>query len=401
MKADVVLGLQLGDEGKGKVTDYLLSTGKYTACVRFQGGANAGHTIIIGSKTYKLHMLPSSVMHPDIISILSNGVYLDLEALQKEALAIGISNLNLRISEKAHVVLPTYKIIDKIEDQSRMIGTTGSGIGPTATYKYDRTGIRIADFINGSAKEKIDVHFNRYPFLTTEYNETAANVFSRLNDIVTTNCSWFCDTTNEIRAALTKGRVLLEGAQGTDLDIDHGDYPYVTSSTTTIGAALSGTGLNHTDIGAVYGVVKPYVTYSGFKACLADELSHTTIGKEIAAIASEVGVTTGRPRRISIASLPAIQRAIDLNGVSFLIVNKMDIIERLSESNEFPIKTWSTELDTSVNYIPIDHRSDYRWSDVTEAPGHVQKIINTFNSGLTINVHMIGNGPDRQSLIKV
>jgi adenylosuccinate synthase len=286
---DVILGLQYGDEGKGKFIDALSKN--YDVIVRFHGGENAGHTLVVDGKKHALHLLPSGILNPDVINVIGNGVVINLDTLKKEIeLYGGPAGFvgRLFISTKAHVVFDKHKRSDLLVHQAT-IGTTGKGIGPCYADKMLRTGLRM---------EEMDEDYFR-PFI--------------------------CDTVQLLQRLVSEGKsILLEGAQGTMLDIDHGTYPYVTSSNTTIGACLTGTGLNHKNIRKVFGVVKAYTTRVGEGPFPSEIFGETE--KALREQGNEFGTTTGRPRRIGWLNLTELDQAVKLNGVDEIFLTKTDVI---------------------------------------------------------------------------
>lgn len=289
---DVILGLQYGDEGKGKFIDALSKN--YDVIVRFHGGENAGHTLVVDDKKHALHLLPSGILNLDVINIIGNGVVINLETLKKEIEMYGsAANFvgRLFISTKAHVVVNKHRESDKQNHQAT-IGTTGKGIGPCYADKMLRTGLRM---------ENIDDDYFK-PFV--------------------------CDTVQLLQRLVSEGKsVLLEGAQGTMLDIDHGTYPYVTSSNTTIGACLTGTGLNHKNIRKVFGVVKVYTTRVGEGPFPSEIFGETE--KALREQGNEFGTTTGRPRRIGWLNLTELDQAVKLNGVDEIFLTKTDVFSKV------------------------------------------------------------------------
>jgi len=300
MPADVVLGLSYGDEGKGKVVDYLAKNYEYV--VRFHGGNNAGHTLVVNGHRIAVHALPSGVLHPHVNNVIGNGCVIDPEQLVKEINQVGASSLvgRLFISHAAHVILPTART----EDQAtgKKVGTTGRGIGPTYAAKMHRTGLRMENLAKGE--------------LDSLYPEGTLDVIK----------PFVSDTTSLLQMAVKSGaNILLEGAQGTLLDIDHGTYPYVTSSNCTIGGALTGTGLNHKAIRKVIGVVKAYTTRVGEGPFPTEQKNE--IGDKLREVGGEYGTTTGRNRRCGWLDYNDLRRACELNGVDEVVITKLDVLD--------------------------------------------------------------------------
>jgi len=336
----VIIGTQFGDEGKGKFIDLLTKKADYIA--RSQGGANAGHTIVIGKKQFIFHLIPSGILHKRKKCVIGNGLVVDPKTLLEE-----IENLRKRgisvagrlfISENAHVVMPYHKLLDKVKElrrKGKRIGTTGRGIGPCYTDKVARTGIRVADLIDEeSFKEKLKKNLNEknrllkkiYHQKEFSYKKILAEYSSygrRIKRYVT-------NTSVLLNKAINNGKsVLFEGAQGTFLDIDWGTYPYVTSSNSVVGGALTGLGVGPTKIDRVVGVAKAYTTRVG-RGPLPTELPKR-LEKEIRDGGKEYGATTGRPRRCGWLDLVLLRSAIQINGLDSLILTKLDVLDELKE----------------------------------------------------------------------
>jgi adenylosuccinate synthase len=334
MPAIVLLGAQWGDEGKGKATDILGDRVKYV--VRYQGGNNAGHTVVIGDQKYALHLLPSGILTPTCIPVIGNGVVIDPAVLLEEIRGLnerGVDTSNLKISTNAHLITPYHRTIDKVSERflgKAKIGTTGRGIGPAYADKINRIGIRVQDLfdtsilrqkIEGALKDKNQVLvkvFNRKGLeidkILKEYLEYA----EILRPYVT-------DTSLLLNQALERGEnILLEGSQGTLLDVDHGTYPFVTSSNPTAGGASTGSGIGPTKISRVIGIVKAYTTRVGsgpFPTELFDE-----DGEKLRSIGGEVGVTTGRARRCGWYDAPIARYAVRINGLTDFFLTKLDVL---------------------------------------------------------------------------
>ena len=336
---DVLLGLQWGDEGKGKIVDFL--TPNYDIVARFQGGANAGHTIEFDGKKFILHIVPSGIFHDDIKNFIGNGVVIDPVILADEIEKIIIMGIDpwesLFISEKAHLILPTHRMLDAAKEsvKKKKVGTTGKGIGPTYTNKISRDGLRIGDIKLKDFEEKyknlkaqhikvaeslgFDVDsFTIDGLSLNEYEEFWFNDIQRIKTITFVDEYWLNDQINQGK------KVLVEGAQGTMLDIDFGTYPFVTSSNTTIGGVCTGLGIPASAIGHVFGVTKAYCTRVGegpFHTELFDE-----IGKLLQENGHEFGATTGRPRRCGWLDLVQLRYSCMINGVTNLVMTKSDVM---------------------------------------------------------------------------
>jgi adenylosuccinate synthase len=334
MPAIVLLGAQWGDEGKGKATDILGDRVKYV--VRYQGGNNAGHTVVIGDQKYALHLLPSGILTPTCIPVIGNGVVIDPAVLLGEIRGLnerGVDTSNLKISTNAHLITPYHRTIDKVSERflgKAKIGTTGRGIGPAYADKINRIGIRVQDLfdtsilrqkIEGALKDKNQVLvkvFNRKGLEIDEILKEYLEYAEILKPYVT-------DTSLLLNQALERGEnILLEGSQGTLLDVDHGTYPFVTSSNPTAGGASTGSGIGPTKISRVIGIVKAYTTRVGsgpFPTELFDE-----DGEKLRSIGGEVGVTTGRARRCGWYDAPIARYAVRINGLTDFFLTKLDVL---------------------------------------------------------------------------
>ena len=339
-RTDVVLGVQWGDEGKGRVVDALAS--KAGLVVRYQGGANAGHTVVVEEEKYVFHLLPSGILYSDKSCLIGNGVVLDPEVLFEEMdglTARGKKLARLVVSHGAHIVMPYHKIIDKLAEGARSrgtkIGTTGRGIGPCYADKYERIGIRAEDLVNADilrAKLEIAVSLKN-DILTKIYGEKPLD----LDEIYERALAWgkrlepmLGDAFLEIDDAVKSGKnVLFEGAQATLLDIDHGTYPFVTSSSPCAGGACTGAGIGPNRIDRVIGVVKAYCTRVGEGPFPTEDFGPA--GDELREKGGEYGATTGRPRRCGWNDLVADDYAVKVNGIDGLALTKLDVLSELDE----------------------------------------------------------------------
>jgi len=340
----VVVGLQWGDEGKGKIVDLLARSAAIVA--RFQGGNNAGHTLVVEGKKTVLHLIPSGILHPGARCVIGNGVVIDPEVLCQEldALAaegVDVTPTRLAISTNAHVILPYHRLLDSCRESARgssKIGTTGRGIGPTYEDKAARRGLRVAEFLSADTRRarieallvdknrQISEWFGQAPLSIDEVEAWAAPLAERLS-------AFAADTPGLLHAANAAGdRILFEGAQGTFLDLDHGTYPFVTSSTTLAGGACAGTGVGPRDLHNIIGVAKAYTTRVGagpFPTGIGGEAE-----EYLRQLGGEFGATTGRPRRCGWFDAPLVKRAVLLNSVTHLALTKLDI---LSEHDELKL----------------------------------------------------------------
>ena len=420
MKVDVLLGLQWGDEGKGKVVDVL--TPNYDVVARFQGGPNAGHTLEFEGQKYVLRSIPSGIFQGDKVNIIGNGVVLDPALFKGEAEALEASGHPLKerlhISKKAHLILPTHRVLDAAYEAAKgdaKVGTTGKGIGPTYTDKISRTGVRVGDILSpnfseiyGKAKarhEEILKSLN-YTYDITEMEEAFLAGVAYLREF------HLVDSEHEINNLLKEGKsVLCEGAQGTLLDVDFGSYPFVTSSNTICAGACTGLGIGPNKIGNVFGIMKAYCTRVGsgpFPTELFDET-----GKTIRDLGHEYGAVTGRERRCGWIDLVALRYSIMLNGVTQLIMMKSDVLDDFDEikacvayeidgkeTNQFPFC-----IDDEASINPI-YKSFKGWkTDMTkfksedEFPQEFKDYISFLEEALKTPITIVSIGPDREQTI--
>ncbi len=424
-KADVVIGCFYGDEGKGKVIDYLAADAGIA--VRATGGDNAGHTIKIDGVKYAMHLIPSGILSGHTIGMIGNGVVLNPQVLLEE-----ISNLRdhgydmeryLRISDKAHVILPYHRLLDAALEKARLakIGTTGKGIGPAYCDKYERSGLRMEDFyargFKGKLKELTESRQALIRFYDPE-NETVGEMldFGRIYEDYArygeTLRPFVCDVVTSLHKALEQDeRVLVEGAQATLLDIDFGSYPFVTSSNPTIGGVLTGTGLSASDIGNVYGVIKAYSSRVG-EGPYVTELTDAT-GDRIRELGHEYGTTTGRPRRCGWLDLVALKYAKRVNGLTALAVNHLDTIGKFDkikvcvayDCDGERTEDFSTNLEFLGRAKPVYQELEGGFGDITgagsfeELPRAAQDYIRFIEDAIGIPAKFIGTGADRSAML--
>ncbi|MEJ8777104.1 adenylosuccinate synthase [Pseudogracilibacillus sp. ICA-222130] len=334
MSSVVVVGTQWGDEGKGKITDYLSQNAEVVA--RYQGGNNAGHTIVFGGVTYKLHLIPSGIFFSDKVSVLGNGMVIDPKAFMEEIKYLhdkGVSTDNLKVSNRAHVILPYHLKLDILQEEDKganKIGTTKKGIGPAYMDKAARSGIRIADLLDKEVfRAKLEQNLAEKNRLFEKFYEVdpidVEDIFEEYYEYGQQMEKYVCDTSVVLNDALDNGkRVLFEGAQGVMLDIDQGTYPFVTSSNPVAGGVTIGSGVGPSKISTVVGVSKAYTTRVGdgpFPTELTDE-----IGDQIREVGREYGTTTGRPRRVGWFDSVVVRHARRVSGITDLSLNSLDVL---------------------------------------------------------------------------
>ena len=424
----VVLGLQWGDEGKGKVIDQL--TESTDVVVRCQGGANAGHTVVVGGKKTVLHLLPSGVLHERAVCIIGNGVVVEPAALVNEmaelkAMGCDLSQ-RLKVSDRAHLVLPCHKALDAAAEKSKgaaKVGTTLRGIGPCYMDKMARTNLRAGDLLDPTYAQRLRAHLTQQNKLITALGGDAVDVERALAELLPL-CDQIrplvADTASLLHEAAAAGKVMLfEGAQGVMLDVDYGTYPYVTSSNTGVGGVITGSGLSHKQLGEVIGVVKAYTTRVGggpFPVELPDgKKADGTLakGEEIRQRGGEFGATTGRPRRCGWLDLVAVKFACRLNGVDSIALTKLDILDAESElpvciAYELDgqrIDTVPARLDDLARVKPVYHvlagwksstAGVQRWNDLPKA---AQDYVAFIERTTGVPVKWIGTGPGREATV--
>ena len=421
MKMDVLLGLQWGDEGKGKIVDVLAP--QYEVVARFQGGPNAGHTLEFDGIKHVLHQIPSGIFRSQILNIIGNGVVLDPIILKKEIEALGKFSIdyrkNLVISKKATIIIPTHKLLDAAYEQAKgdkKIGSTLKGIGPTYQDKIGRSALRIGDVLSPDFKEKyatlLDKHkstlsFYSYPLDALE--EMERQFFEAIEFVKTLPLIDSEYTVNE--ALQAKKRILAEGAQGSLLDIDFGSYPFVTSSNTMAAGACTGLGVAPSKIGEVFGIFKAYCTRVGSGPFPTELLDST--GEAMRKEGNEFGSTTGRPRRCGWLDLPALKYSIMINGVTQLFMMKADVLNIFEEikvctAYELPSGEHIEKLPFEIN--ELDAKPVYKtmkgWhcslADVKtyeEFPAPLKEYVTYLEQELNVPIKLVSIGPDRTQTI--
>jgi len=421
MPATVIVGAQWGDEGKGKVTDMLAQRADLVA--RYNGGDNAGHTVVYKGQTFRLHHIPSGILYPNVTCILGNGMVVNPKRLCEEldelaSKGVDVSPSRLKVSGRAHLVLPIHIALDRAEEAARgrgAIGTTYRGIGPAYSDKFARRGIRVADLLEEDFPERVRKALERGNRLLELYGFEPIDVASAVQEQV--ECArrlapYVEDTAWLINKALSEGKeILCEGAQGTFLDIDHGTYPYVTSSYPIAGGALVGLGIGPKWIERVIGVAKAYTTRVGggpFPTELTDE-----IGERLAEVGREYGTTTGRRRRTGWLDMVALRYAIMVNGITELAITKLDVLTGIDpvkvcvayringeETERFPL---STEVLSRCEPVYIEVPG---WQEdisgarsLGELPAPAQNYIRLIEELAQVPVRIISVGPEREQVI--
>ena len=418
---DVILGLQWGDEGKGKIVDFFAKD--YDVIARFQGGPNAGHTLYVNDKKIVLHQIPSGIFHADKINLIGNGVVLDAVTLKKECesvAAFGVNyKKNLYISQRTHLILPTHRALDKASEQSKgteKIGSTLKGIGPAYMDKTGRNGLRVGDLLDKSfTSQYIKLRLKHQRLLDnfnfqediSEWEEEFFEALEFLKELNIVNGEYF------LNEKIAEGkRVLAEGAQGSMLDVDFGTFPYVTSSSTITGGVCSGLGIAPQKIKEVIGITKAYCTRVG-SGPFPTELFDAT-GDFLRNTGNEFGSTTGRPRRCGWIDLVALQFACMINGVTQIVMTKADILDGLEElnvCNSYKINGEAiSRIPFQMNKMAIEatYKTFKGWNtDITNAktfkdmPAEMEVYIKYLNEFLKVPVNYISNGPGREQLVKV
>lgn len=427
MKVDVLLGLQWGDEGKGKIVDVL--TPNYDIVARFQGGPNAGHTIEFDGKKFVLHTIPSGIFNKNSISVIGNGVIIDPFVLKKELTMLKEGGIavgdNLLVSRKAHLILPTHRLLDAVFEKAKgkeKIGSTLKGIGPTYTDKVSRNGLRVGDLEGDNFKERYEKARSRhiqtirqfdadYELIQIEgvsflaYEKAWKEALEVLNKLKKVNSEYY------LNQALEQGKsILAEGAQGTMLDIDFGSYPFVTSSNTTSAGVCNGLGIAPSNVGRVFGIFKAYCTRVG-SGPFPTELFDAD-GEELRKIGREFGATTGRPRRCGWLDLPALKYAIMLNGVTELIMMKADVLsgfEEIKVATQYDCNGEFTEempYDETIGKIEPVYIGNKGWdknleglTSYNDLPKTLHEYVEFIEKAVGVPIKVVSVGPDRSQTI--
>jgi len=421
-KAEVILGMQWGDEGKGRVVDAIMS--KCDVVVRYQGGANAGHTVIVEGKKYVFHILPSGMLYSGKVCVVGNGVVVDPDRLFEELGELasqGMDRARLVVSGSAHVVMPYHKALDQLEERARSkdkrIGTTGQGIGPCYVDKFNRTGIRVYDLMHPEMlREKLDYILGlKNQIITGIYNETPMSfdtVYEKVMSWSERLSVYLGDSSSVIAKALNEGKsVLFEGAQGTMLDIDHGTYPYVTSSNPTCGGVLTGTGAGPKSIDRIIGVAKAYCTRVGEGPFPSEDQGEH--GNYLRERGHEYGATTGRPRRCGWLDLVALRYAARINGTTHLALTKLDVLSGLEEIKvcvayeyegkkleDYPADTWMlSQVKPVYRTFKGFSKDTSKAKSMEDLPQAARDYVQFIEDQTGLPVMMLGVGPDRKETI--
>jgi adenylosuccinate synthase len=420
MKVDVLLGLQWGDEGKGKIVDVL--TPQYDIIARFQGGPNAGHTLEFEGIKHVLHTIPSGIFRKDVINLVGNGVVIDPVIFQKELEKLAPFNLDIKsrllISKKAHLILPTHRLLDAASETAKgknKIGSTLKGIGPTYMDKTGRNGLRVGDIFTAQFKEKYDALVEKHEGILKHYEgfeyDLAELEGPWMEGIETLRELTAVDSEHYLNHALKSGKkVLAEGAQGTMLDIDFGTYPFVTSSNTVTAGTCTGLGVAPTKIGRVIGIFKAYCTRVG-SGPFPTELEDAT-GEAIRAEGREFGATTGRPRRCGWIDLPQMKYAIMVNGVTELSMMKADVLSifdtiqvcthYLIDGNK--VEDFPFDVD-GANLTPVYEELEgwncdlTQLNDYSKAPQALKNYVTYLEEKLEVPITVVSVGPDRKQTL--
>ena len=421
MSTTVVLGAQWGDEGKGKVTDFFASSADLV--VRFQGGNNAGHTIVVGEDKIALSLTPSGVLYPNCVPVIGSGCVVDLGFLKKELKMLNEKNIStekLALSANAHVIMPYHKILDELIEESlgeKKIGTTKKGIGPCYADKIQRYGIRVQDLLDDSVfAEKLNANLNeKNNLLTKIYNHDPLSAdeiieeFSEYKEMVQQHIS---DTSLLVSNAIKENKsILFEGAQGTLLDIDHGTYPFVTSSNTSAANAATGSGIGPLNLDRVVGVTKAYISRVGSGPFITEQ--ENEIGDYLIEKGAEFGVVTGRRRRCGWLDLISLKYSVRVNSLSELFITKLDVLSGLEEIQLGVGYKYNDEILTDY---PYDQKVAYEaepiyetmqgWDeDITsidkfeDLPSNAQKYIKAIEDFIGVPITFISVGPERNQNI--
>ncbi len=417
MSVTVLVGSQWGDEGKGKIVDILSE--KFDIVARYQGGANAGHTVEIGEKQYILHLIPSGILREGVKCVIGNGVVIDPQALLDEIKILEDNGIKVEgrlfISHNAHLIMPYHKLLDSISESGKnKIGTTGRGIGPCYIDKFDRKGIRIVDLLNRDVLEKkLRKNVEEKNILLKKlYDDKGFDIDEIIKEYISFDeaiDSYVTDVPLLLNDAIKEGKnILLEGAQGTLLDVDHGTYPFVTSSNPTSGGASTGSGIPPNKIDNVFGIVKAYTTRVGngpFPTELTDE-----VGEKLRKEGAEFGATTGRPRRCGWFDAFLVRYSAMINGIDTVAITKLDVLSVFEKINVCVgyklngklLKSFPSDVDRLSSVIPVYETVDGWMEDITECksyddlPQNTKEYLEFISDQANIKIEIISVGPKRR-----
>ncbi len=421
MANTVVVGAQWGDEGKGKIIDILSREADYV--VRYQGGNNAGHTVVIGNDEFILHLIPSGILHKGKVCVIGNGVVVDPEALINEIETLRAKGVyvddNLKVSDQVHLIFPYHKEMDNLSERKKKIGTTGRGIGPCYTDKIARCGIRLADLLDDGLfrkklKENLEAKNEIMRKLYDHEEFSFEEIYGKFAQYRKKIAKYACNTTKILNEAVKKKkRLLLEGAQGTLLDIDHGTYPYVTSSNATAGGACTGTGLGPSKIDKVIGVVKAYTTRVG-EGPFPTEFGPDLMEK-IRRKGKEYGATTGRPRRCGWFDSLIVRHSALVNSLDSIVVTKLDVLDelktvRIAVAYKYKGKTYkdfpaNIEMLWDVEPVYEEHpgwgEDTSRVDSFSNLPTNAKKYLKRLESLIGIKIELVSVGSRREQVFKM
>jgi len=417
MSVTVLVGSQWGDEGKGKIVDILSE--KFDIVARYQGGANAGHTVEIGETQYILHLIPSGILRDGVKCVIGNGVVIDPQALLDEIKFLEDNGIKVEgrlfISHNAHLIMPYHKLLDSISESGKnKIGTTGRGIGPCYIDKFDRKGIRIVDLLNRDVLEKkLRKNVEEKNILLKKlYDDKGFDIDEIIKEYISFDeaiDSYVTDVPLLLNDAIKEGKnILLEGAQGTLLDVDHGTYPFVTSSNPTSGGASTGSGIPPNKIDSVFGIVKAYTTRVGngpFPTELTDE-----VGEKLRKEGAEFGATTGRPRRCGWFDAFLVQYSAMINGIDTVAITKLDVLSIFEKINVCVgyklngklLKSFPSDVDRLSSVIPVYETVDGWMEDIMECksydelPQKTKEYLEFISDQANIKIEIISVGPKRR-----
>jgi adenylosuccinate synthase len=421
MSIQILIGTQWGDEGKGKIIDLLSE--KKDVVARCQGGANAGHTLVTNDKKFVLHLVPSGILYPETLCVMGNGMVIDPTALLEEITMLDSENISvanrLFISDRAHLIMPYHKVLDTASEgrKTNLIGTTGRGIGPAYIDKANRTGLRMGDLLNENTfKEKLsqniktvnnvlDKVYNLDKLDEKEITHESLEVSKQIKQYIV-------NTSDYLNQAIKEGKnILIEGAQGNLLDLDHGTYPFVTSSNSTAGGACTGLGVGPTHISSVLGVIKAYTTRVGEGPFPTELLDET--GEKIRKLGSEFGATTGRPRRCGWFDVVLAKYAAQVNGISELALTKLDVLDNFEEIkicvgykyNNDTITSFPADIEILKKCEPI-YKTFTGWQqstsnirDYNDLPANTKTYIEAVSKLIDTKFSIISVGPDRKQTL--